>query len=417
MKKISCRLGWAGFLSMIIALMSACAAMFEYGKLERSARAAYQSGDYDQAFYSCAQSLQLKPEYAKAQDLIQDAFKKAVETHQDKIKELENGNEKLKWDAVVTEYEALGNINKVVKTLPTLRREETGQEIKFDTHDYSQELSDAKLKAAEVHYQAGVRLSKKATDVDTQKLAAKEFKAASHFVPSYKDSDQLYEQAHNQGIKRIAVIPFVDKSNKGGQYGGISDMIVDNIVAQVTQDPEASEFLAIVSREQLEQVLREQKLGMGDIIDEQTAIQAGKVLGVHEIVTGKITTISVNPGRQTDRRETKTAQVCLVDGDKGCLQWGNVSATVFIHTLEANATINGSYNIIDVKTARQKVNQALNGAYRFSNQWGEYQGDQRAVQGLALGPQQSPPVEQDMVNSAATNLANQLARSFKAYVR
>jgi len=46
---------------------------------------------------------------------------------------------------------------------------------------------------------------------------------------------------------------------------------------------------ALIERERLESVLAEQKLGAGGLVDEETAVQMGKLLGVRYMITGKVT--------------------------------------------------------------------------------------------------------------------------------
>jgi len=71
-------------------LIAGCAAFTKYGKLEKSALQYYQKGDYDTAVFKAAESLKLNPKYDKAQALIKNAFKAAVNTHKSKIKKLKS---------------------------------------------------------------------------------------------------------------------------------------------------------------------------------------------------------------------------------------------------------------------------------------------------------------------------------------
>ena len=79
----------------------------EYGKLERKARGSYQRGSYDAAVFDCAAALQLKPDYGKAQALVKDAFRMAVNAHEGRIRELKLSSAKFRWDEIAAEYEAL----------------------------------------------------------------------------------------------------------------------------------------------------------------------------------------------------------------------------------------------------------------------------------------------------------------------
>lgn len=455
---------FSAFITGVVLFIAGCASMTQYGKLEESARNYSVRGDYDNAVLQVATSLKIKPDYDKSQQLIVDVFPRAVEEHLGKIKVAKNSIAKFRWDTVVAEYEALIKINNAVKSLPVLMDEGTKQPLHFDIQDYTQIIVEPTNSAAEDHYQEGKRLFgkegmvnrdqaakefsaankyvpgykdattlaadgyyreglllAKADDVDTQKKAAKSFKAAQEYVPGYKDSAALYEKARRSGVKRIAIIPFENKSGKGG-YGAIADAIVDGTVSDVMNDSSAIEFLEIVSRDQLEQVMREQRLGLTGFVDAGTATKLGKILGVQEIVTGKITHITVSRPKETRRSIPQTKRICVKTVSTGkytskCVQEAEISATVIEYDRNAGATITGSYSVIDVKTAVIKKQANMEGKYAFNSKWATYSGNKDALSELTTESEVHAPEEEEMVNSARADLIAKLSKSFKDYAR
>jgi len=346
--------------------------------------------------------------------------------HQDMIQQLESSGGKFKWDRIASEYEALVKLNQTIKSLPTLVDKKTRRLIRFELGDYAEALAETKTNAAEAHYQEGLRLSQK-KGVDFQKQAAKEFKAAQQFRPDYKDSASRYQTCRQAGIKRVAIIPFEDKSGKRGRYGAVSEMITDQIISQVMSDPSAMEFLELVSRDQLEHIMREQQLEMSDLVDEQTAVRLGRLMGVHKILTGKITQIITVPARTVKKPEKQKARVVVktekYTDSKGKKKkryiWGDVEATVTFYTRTAGASIVGSYKIIDVETARIERSESFTGESKFKYEWATYSGDERALDRKASelvkkGERPAPTAEQ-LVNQAAENLSTSLAKSLKEY--
>jgi len=408
--------------------MTGCASFMEYGKLEKSARENYEAKNYDAAVFTVVKSLQLKPEYEDAQALIKEAFPKAVSAHEAKNQELNAAVAKFKWDDIVQEYTALTAINQAIKSLPPLMQSKTKDTIKFELKDYSEMLSKAKTNSAEAHYQEGLRLSRN-DEVDIQKQAAKEFKTAGQIVPGYKDAQDFYDKCHKAGIKRIAIIPFEDKTGKGGKYGAVAETVLDQIVSEVMNDQSAMEFLEVISRDQMEQVMREQKLGMTGQLDEQTAVQVGKLLGVHEILTGKITTIAYSPERTTQKNVRDHERVVVSEekyiDNKGKEQsrdiYGDVYANVVIHSRTSGASIAGSYKLIEVKTAKLKKSDSFTGKEEFSHDWAEFSGDKRALSGnsttLAQRSEMVAPSEEELVSKSVGNLSHTLAGALKTYTR
>lgn len=308
-------------------------------------------------------------------------------------------------------------------------REQAAKEF-TTANNYVSGYKDALALAAEGYYQEGLRLSKQQNDVNIQKQAAKEFKTATSFVPGYKDSDALYEKARKAGIKRVAVIPFEDKSGKASKYGAIAETAVDQIVSQVMNNKDAMEFLELMTRDQLENVMREHKLGLTGIMDEKTAMSLGKILGVKEIITGKITSITYAPERTITRSIPQSRQVVVgqrVTGhDKKGREikedvYGTINATVTIYTRTAGTSVNGSYSIIDITTAKNMKTDAFTGKYEFKSEWGTCSGDKEALSGepqrLCQVSEQVSPSEDEMINNAIKNLSNTLADKIISYAK
>ena len=194
----------------------------KHGKLMESAQASYRANDYEAALRDAVMALKHKPDYDKAQNMAPTFFNAAVEVRQNRIRSLEAGSDRFRWDGMVAEYKGLIEINTLVKNLPPLIHKKTKQRITFDTQDYSTPLRQASEKAAEAHYQEGIRLANSAGDVETQKRAAKEFKMVEEFVPGYKDVRIRYEQSRSAGVKRMAILTFEDKSGKARAYGALN---------------------------------------------------------------------------------------------------------------------------------------------------------------------------------------------------
>ncbi|MBN2012810.1 hypothetical protein JW960_26000 [candidate division KSB1 bacterium] len=410
----------------ILSLMTiGCAAFTKYGQMEKQARQLYAKGNFKDAFYTCVTALKMKPGYDKAQILIQQAYPDLVNQHETKIKTLENASDEFRWDAVVDEYDQLIAVNTTLTSLPQLVDKKTQQVIQFNVRDYSPFLRNAKMNAAKSHYAAGDRISK-IQSLDSQKQAAKEFKAADHYVSGFQDAGQRYEVCRKAGIKRMAIIPFDNKSGKA-QYGAVEEMITDRVISLIMNDREAMEFLEIVSRDQLLQVMQEQKLGMTGTIDDATAVTVGKILGVHELLTGKITQIRYTPERTTNRSYVETERVPVgtekyVD-DKGKMRertvWGDVQATVTAYTKTAQASLSGSYQIVDVATARVKKSESFEGVGDYLCEWAKFRGDERALTNnskrLARQAEGFAPTDDELVNDASDDLSNKLAGALKRY--
>ncbi|MFH1250002.1 MAG: CsgG/HfaB family protein [bacterium] len=82
-----------------------------------------------------------------------------------------------------------------------------------------------------------------------------------------------------QKYQRIAVFPLTDYYSSPGSGIQVADIVSFEMLKR---------GLKIVDRANTETILREQKIGISGIVDEKTAPNVGKLLGVQAILTGSI---------------------------------------------------------------------------------------------------------------------------------
>lgn len=171
----------------------------------------------------------------KAQEVLVEAFKPGVDASQVLIRRLEQEAKPFKGDETVWKrrtialaYDSLNNlyneINKLPENLRIAGKKKKEKKLDFTYKDYSSKLTEAQQlltvaanEAAKMHYQEGLYHASFANSIDHQQAAAEEFKKAQTFVKNYKDAAQRQTKAREVGTKRIALIPFVNKSH--GIYG------------------------------------------------------------------------------------------------------------------------------------------------------------------------------------------------------
>ena len=424
-------------------LMIMCASLMvtgcatPHGNLMKSAQANYQANQYEAALRDAVGALKLKPDFTDAQDMIETFFKGAVDVRESRIKSLEATSDKFKWDGIVAEYKALIEINRLVKNLPpmALTHKKTARRLVFHTRDYTDQFAQASERAAEAHYREGIRIAASSGDVDTQKKAAKAFRSATEYVPGYKDADDRYLKSREAGIKKLAILPFEDRSRQTAKYGAITDVVTDGIIDSVMNDESAREFLDLVTRDAIDEVMAEQGFGLTGAIDEKSAVKVGGLLGIHEIVVGRITTVRVVP---TETRTEKSKHEAVISVKSGTETYTDssgkiktrdkyvnktISAVVTRYTNEGSASIRGSYKIVEAETGRIRPGGTGNfdEKYEFKAIWADHTGDFEAVdsaeQQLCRVEKPRPPTDAEMVDEAVAQLVESLAEKFKEYAR
>ena len=408
-----------------------------HGNLMKSAQVNYQANQYEAALRDAVGALKLKPDFTDAQDMIETFFKAAVDERESKIKSLEATPDRFKWDGLVAEYKALIEINRLVKNLPpmALTHKKTARRLVFDTKDYTDQLAQASERAAEAHYQEGIRIAASGGDVDTQKKAAKQFRAATEYVPGYKDADDRYFESREAGRKKIAILPFEDRTGQTAKYGAITDVVTDGIIDSVMNDESAREFLDLVTRDAIDEVMAEQGFGLTGAIDEKSAVKVGGLLGIHEIVVGRITTVRVVAASTRSEKRKYNATMKVKSGTEtytasdGKIKTRNkyvekpISAVVTRYTNEGSASIRGSYKIVEAETGRIRPGGTGNfdEKYEFKAVWATSTGNFNAVgrqdAKLCRVPEPRPPTDAEMVDEAVAQLIESLAEKFKEYAR
>ncbi len=113
----------------------------------KTASKAYDKGDYKNAIELAVKKLQKDPNDGETRALLQNAYRFAVENHEDKVRILSNGGNENRYEQIYIEYRQLQNFYELMRQYPALSF--------VKATEYSSYLETYKNKAADVHYQKG----------------------------------------------------------------------------------------------------------------------------------------------------------------------------------------------------------------------------------------------------------------------
>jgi curli biogenesis system outer membrane secretion channel CsgG len=114
---------------------------------------------------------------------------------------------------------------------------------------------------------------------------------------AYKDASALRSEALTKGQYTIAVLPFTAASGRKEIAAKVQAYAMTSLTE--TNDP----FLKVVDRENLERILEEQRLSLSGVVDEQTAVRVGNLMGAQAVLIGQVTDHREEAGQL--RRSTK----------------------------------------------------------------------------------------------------------------
>ena len=108
--------------------------------LYKQAKKLYEAGNYEAALTANAQSLLIKADYKKAQELLKNVYPKAIKYRKDNITKIQAKDEPDMWDLLVPEYQGLVNIFDTMADLPRLVHPKTKEVFRYDREDYYPQL-------------------------------------------------------------------------------------------------------------------------------------------------------------------------------------------------------------------------------------------------------------------------------------
>jgi tetratricopeptide (TPR) repeat protein len=107
---------------------------------------------------------------------------------------------------------------------------------------------------------------------------------------TYKDASALRRECIEKGRFTIALVDFKNASGTPGMEAKIAAYTLDALTS--SKDP----FIHVVDRDNLQNIINEQHLQMTGIIDENTAVAVGELVGAKAILTGTVLSYSEKKG-------------------------------------------------------------------------------------------------------------------------
>lgn len=173
------------------------------------------------------------------------------------------------------------------------------------------------------------------------------------------------------GIQRLAVLDF-----RGPGYSGA------NVASVFTSKLFETGFYTMIERAELKRILEEHALSLSGVVDMETAIQAGNVLGVQGVIVGDVISY-----RCDDRRGREKVKEKVWTGDYEKDDDGNIvyEKTLFgkvkkkkyreefvdVEVIDREANVTLSFRLIDVETGQIVASREASHSYTKKVRSGE----------------------------------------------
>lgn len=245
----------------------------------------YEKGNYDEAVELAAKKLQKKPNDPKLLNIIQEAYRYAVNDHESRIRSNSGSTNELRWEWMYNEYVSLQKMYNAIYKVPEI------YEI-VKPADYSSYLVTYAEKAADVRFERGIAFMN-SFNKESFRNAYHEFQASLRLRPGYRNAIQKMNEAYEYAVTNVVILPmqqyggFVYNSyNVGGN--NLDDQVIRNL-----QYNSGDEFVKFYSawdarskniRMDMEVDLRLSTLNIGRYHDSRNTRQVSKEVVVKEIV-------------------------------------------------------------------------------------------------------------------------------------
>ena len=331
-------------------------------------------------------------------------------------------------EAIVRAYDSLALLERRFNALPEeAYKTKKCPMLSYSVGDYSAERGEAqnqveigRQKAAEMHYKQGLKRLEMG-GLENGRAAYREFARAQHFGANYPDLEEKKEAAHQEGIKRIVIVPLANTSNYpyGQNMGEEIRMMVQN---QLSQDRNAGYWLEFVQPEALALKMGVSVNYLYTHVGNTSAVFSARELDIDEIWSGQVTRIQVPGAKTTYSDKEGSAKIKVgekkVVNDKGKERTENIYETqkyyYRVYTKSVEGTMSGSFSYLEVEAGTPYPNQSWRETYSDNTDWNVFRSGSRKAwdKGGTKNAEKQLATSNErvriLIGQASTRMANQI---------
>jgi hypothetical protein len=358
----------------------------------KTASKLYEKGNYDEAVTLAAKKLQKDPNDTKLLDIIQSAYRYAVNDHETRIRDNAESNNELKWEWIYNDYASLQRLYDAIYHVPQV----------FNIVrpvNYSSFLVTYGEKAAEVRFERGLAFMQR-YDKNSYRNAYREFQASLKFNPDSREVIQKMNEAYDYAVTNVIILPM---QQQGGfvysSYSVGSNNFDDQLIREL-QYNSGNEFLKFYSAWDA----RSRNIRVDNEIDLRLA--------------------TIDIGRYYDNRNSRSVSKDIVikeivyKPDSIVREYAKVYATITTTRRTMNSSAILQLNIRD-ENGRWLWNDQVISNHNWNTEFSTFTGDTRALSESdkqALGRRNEfAPTENEIVRCLLEELSNNALYRIKNY--
>src|SRR5258705_7276181 len=282
----------------------------------KTAKKLYEKGNYDEAVQLAAKKLQKKPNDAATLDILQNAYRFAVEDHETRIRNNSNSNNDLKWEWNYNEYLGLQALYTAIRRVPSV----------FDAvHpvDYSSYVATYQEEAGNARFDRGLSLMESNNRNDF-KQAYYEFQRALNLKPGDLAIKQKLDESYANAVTNVVILPVTQSGfqHSSYNYGFVN---IDNNILRYLSSGNNNQFVRYYSPAEANSLnvrtdqvveLRFSNIDVDRYCDQHDTKEVSKQVVIKETVINKDSVVkeyaTVKARITTTRRTLKSDGLMLV---------------------------------------------------------------------------------------------------------
>lgn len=194
------------------------------------------------------------------------------------------------------------------------------------------------------------------------------FMEVSKNKANYKNTESLKSQALKKGMIRIGIFEFKNDTSAKGAGGALYSYVTTNIVNH------GSPFVQLIERDNLDKLLKEQKLGMSGIVDQSTASSAGKLIGLDYVMLGRMVSVTQSDG-QIRARSVPCYEMYSVRNNNGEIEQRGRNTSFTLYEGTNRVVLEAKYQLVNVETGEIVLDELLSSSASDNVRYATYYGD------------------------------------------
>jgi tetratricopeptide (TPR) repeat protein len=235
---------------------------------------------------------------------------------------------------------------------------------------------DAKSLADIAYCEPLYRNGLKALEREHWRSAYNDFNACVGRDTNFKDAKVLREECLEKGQFAIALVNFENGSNRQGMETKLKSYVQQALGE--SQDP----FLHLVDRENQELILQEQQLTLSGVIDANSSVEVGGLMGAKAILKGTVVSCDVNTSsrQRTDMQGFESYKVAKVNEDGKKVyetKYRPVIYQKYKQTREVKVTV--QLSLVSLETGKTEMTEIIKREQNDVIEYARYGGDNNNI--------------------------------------